>query len=136
MKRILILLFIISAFSFKVSNPALMKFDELKYNFGMLHQGDIVSHDFSFTNTGDEPIIITDAEVSCHCTTVTFPKQPVGKGQRGIIKVTYDSKSAIDRQERTVLIKSNASNAPVTLTFKCVVLKSRKDALGTKDSTK
>src|ERR1041385_5270226 len=104
----------LSGFSFRVSNPALMKFDEVKYNFGFIHQGDVVSHEFTFTNTGDEPLVITDAEVACKCTTVDFPKQPVAKGQKGIIKVTFDSKSAMDRQERTVLVKSNASNAPVT----------------------
>lgn len=123
MKRFFFLLLTISAFAFSVSNPAMMKFDELKYNFGFIHQGDIVSHEFKFINSGDEPLVIEDAEVSCHCTTVDFPKQPIAKGQSGIIKVTYDSKSAIDRQERTVIVKSNASNSPVTLTFKCVVLK-------------
>lgn len=123
MKRILVLLLLTGAFAFRISNPAVMTFDSVKHNFGMIRQGDIVSHEFTFTNTGDEPIIITEAEVTCHCTTVDFPKQPIAKGQKGIIKVTYDSKSAIDRQERTVIVKSNASNAPVTLTFKAVVLK-------------
>ena len=123
MKKLLLLVLLLSGFSLRVSNPAMMKFDEVKYNFGFIHQGDIVSHEFIFTNTGDEPIIISGAEVTCHCTTVDFPKQPVPKNGKGIIKVTYDSKSAIDRQERTVTLKSNASNAPVVLTFKCVVLK-------------
>lgn len=123
MKRLLFLFLLAGSFSFRVSNPAVMKFDEVKYNFGFIHQGDIVSHEFVFINTGDEPVIISDAEVTCHCTTVDFPKQPIPKNGKGTIKVTYDSKSAIDRQERTVTLKSNASNAPVTLTFKCVVLK-------------
>ncbi|CAN5855852.1 hypothetical protein BH11BAC7_BH11BAC7_13910 [soil metagenome] len=123
MKHILFLFLLVTAFSFRVSSPAAMTFDSVKHNFGMIHQGDIVVHEFTFTNTGDEPLIITDAEVTCHCTTVDFPKQPLAKGQKGIIKVTYDSKSAMDRQERTVIVKSNASNAPVTLTFKAVVLK-------------
>jgi hypothetical protein len=123
MKRFFFLLLSISTLAFRVSNPPAMKFEEVKYNFGFIHQGEIVSHEFKFTNSGDEPIIIEDAEVSCHCTTVDFPKQPIAKGQTGIIKVIYDSKSAIDRQERTVILKSNASNSPVTLTFKCLVLK-------------
>jgi hypothetical protein len=123
MRFLLFTFLFLSGFSFRVSNPAVMKFDEVKYNFNFIHQGDVVSHEFTFTNTGDEPLIITDAEVACKCTTVDYPKQPILKGQKGIIKVTYDSKSAMDRQERTVIVKSNASNAPVTLTFKCVVLK-------------
>ena len=123
MRFLLFAFLLFSGFSFRVSNPATMKADEVKFNFGFIHQGDVVSHEFTFTNTGDEPLVITDAEVTCKCTTVDFPKQPIPEGGKGIIKVTFDSKSAIDRQERTVLVKSNASNAPVTLTFKCVVLK-------------
>ncbi len=123
MKRFLAFVVLISVFAFRVSNPAAMTFDSVKHNFGMIHQGDIVSHEFTFTNTGDEPLIITEAEVSCECTKVDFPKQPIVKGQTGIVKVTFDSKSAMDRQERTVLVKSNASNAPAILTFKAIVLK-------------
>lgn len=126
MKRILVLSALLLSFSaFRVSNPAAIKFEETKHNFGFIHQGDIVSHEFSFTNTGDEPLMITDAEVTCECTKVDFPKQPVLKGAKGIVKVTFDSKSAMDRQERTVLIKSNATDSPTTLTFKCVVLKKK-----------
>jgi Protein of unknown function (DUF1573) len=126
MKQILsaILVFVLLS-GFRDSNSANMQFDDLKHNFGFLHQGDIVSHDFTFTNTGDEPLTISETEVNCKCTTVDFPKQPIMKGGKGTVKVTYDSKSAMDRQERTVIVKSNASNAPVTLTFKCVVLKKK-----------
>ena len=123
MKRLLAVLFLISVFAFRVSNPAALTFDSVKHNFGMIHQGDFVSHEYTFTNSGDEPLIISDAEVTCECTTVDFPKQPIAKGQKGIVKVTFDSKSAIDRQERTVIVKSNATNSPVTLTFKAIVLK-------------
>ena len=127
MKRNLFLLLLLplAFLSWRVSNPPAMTFTELKYNFGFIHQGDVVSHDFTFTNTGDEPILITETEVACECTKIVFPQQPIAKGQTGVIKVTFDSKSAIDRQERTVIVKSNAENAPVTLTFKCIVLKKK-----------
>jgi len=125
MKRILTISLLLIAFGFKVSNPAAMTFTEVKYNFGFIHQGDVVTHDFTFTNTGDEPIIITDATVTCKCTSTEFPKQPVLKGQTGVIKVTFNSENAIDRQERTVVVTSNATNSPVTLTYKCVVLKKK-----------
>lgn len=125
MKRIAALALLFIAFGFRTSNPAAMTFSEVKYNFGFIHQGDVVTHDFTFTNTGDEPVIITDAEVTCKCTSTEFPKQPILKGQTGIVKVTFNSANAIDRQERTVVVKSNAENAPITLTYKCVVLKKK-----------
>lgn len=126
MKRALLLLLLIAGLaSFRRMNTGTMNFDDTKYNFGFIHQGDIVTHDFVFTNSGEEPIVISDAEVACECTKVDYPKQPVPKGAKGTIKVTFDSKSAMDRQERTVLVKSNAANSPVKLTFKCVVLKKK-----------
>jgi hypothetical protein len=115
-------LMMVALCSFTVSAPVLT-FDELRHNFGFIRQGEIVSHEFTFTNTGDAPLIISETEVTCECTKVEFPKEPIAPKATGKIKVTFDSKSAIDRQERTVVVKSNASNSPVTLTFKCVVLK-------------
>lgn len=111
--------------AFTVAKPAEMKLEETKHNFGFIRQGDVVVHEFKFTNSGEEPLVISNAEVECTCTTVDFPRQPVMPGGKGIIKVTFDSKSTIDRQERTVIIASNAKNQPVTVTFKAVVLKKK-----------
>ena len=113
----------LSSFRYKPGTGAVMTFSETKHNFGFMRQGEVVSHEFSFTNTGDAPLIISECEVACTCTTVDFPKEPVAPKATAKIKVTFDSKSAIDRQERDVIVKSNATNSPQTLTFKCVVLK-------------
>lgn len=109
----------LSAFT-PVAGPV-MKFDETKHNFGFIRQGDIVSHEYTFTNTGDAPLIISECEVTCECTKVDFPKTPIAPKGTGTVKVTFDSKSAIDRQDRDVIVKSNAPTA--TISFKCVVLK-------------
>ena len=125
-KRILpILLVILVAAAFRPPGGAVITFDDMKYNFGFIHQGDVVTHEFTFTNSGDDALIISDATVECKCTTVEFPKEPIAKGAKGTIKVTFDSKAAIDRQERTVTVVSNATDSPATLTFKCVVLKAK-----------
>jgi Protein of unknown function (DUF1573) len=122
-QSIIILLIALLTFSFRnVTGPS-MRFDETKHNFGFIRQGEKVTHDYTFTNNGDAPLVISECEVTCECTKVVFPKEPVPKGGTGKISVTFDSKSAIDRQERDVIVKSNAVNSPQTLTFKCVVLK-------------
>src|ERR1044072_5082130 len=100
----------LSAFRVKPGTGPVMTVDDAKHNFGFIHQGDIVSHEFTFTNTGDSPLIISECEVACECTTVDFPKEPIPPKGTGKIKVTFDSKSAIDRQEREVIVKSNATN--------------------------
>lgn len=109
--------------SFRPGTGPVMTFAETKHSFGFIRQGEIVSHEFEFTNTGDGPLIIDSYEVACECTKVEFPKEPIAPKGTGKIKVTFDSKSAIDRQEREVIVKSNAANSPQTVVFKCVVLK-------------
>jgi hypothetical protein len=88
-----------------------------------LRQGAVAKHAYVFTNTGTAPLVISAAEVQCKCTTIDFPQKPVMPNATDSIVVTFDSKSTIDRQERTVVVTSNAVNSPVTLTFKAVVLK-------------
>ncbi|MGL5889041.1 MAG: DUF1573 domain-containing protein [Bacteroidia bacterium] len=124
MKRLLFfspLLILLAAFT--VSAEPQITFKETKYNFGFLRQGEIVKHSFVFTNTGSSPLVISKAEVQCECTKVDFPKKPVMPNATDSIVVTFDSKSTIDRQERTVTVSSNALNNPAVITFKAVVLK-------------
>jgi hypothetical protein len=111
------------AFKPKPTSGPQISFKETKHNFGILRQGEVVKHSFVFTNTGSSPLVIAKAEVQCECTKVEFPKKPVMPNAKDSIVVTFDSKSTIDRQERTVTVSSNAQNNPVQLTFKAVVLK-------------
>jgi hypothetical protein len=112
------------AVSFSQNKPgAHLKFDDTKKNGGFLKEGTPLVLEYKFTNTGTEPIIITDAKAACTCTTIDFPKQPIKPGEKGVIKVTFDTKGKMDRQDRTVELFSNAAGAPHQLRFKCVVLK-------------
>lgn len=117
------LISLLCAFKPKPASGPAMTFGETKHNFGFIRQGEVVSCEFEFTNTGDGPLLISECEVACECTKTEFPKEPVAPKATGKIKVTFDSKSAMDRQEREVIVKSNATNSPQTLVFKCVVLK-------------
>ncbi len=98
-----------------VANEATMKFDKDLYDFGKIKVGDKVSHTFSFTNTGNLPLIITDAVASCGCTTPEWPKQPVKPGEKGEIKVTFNSAGKKGRQDKLITITSN------TMPPQCVV---------------
>ena len=46
---------------------------------------------FEFKNTGNEPLIITNAKGSCGCTVPDWPKEPIAPGATGVIKVKYDT---------------------------------------------
>ena len=100
-----------------------LKFSETKNNFGLVKKGELVTMEYSFTNTGNQPAIITEAKVECSCTTVEFTKQPIAPNQSDKIVVKFDTKSVYDRQDRIIEIISNAKNSNQKIRFKGVVLK-------------
>ncbi len=86
---------------------AKFKFDKKEYNFGTVEVGTKVEHDFYFTNTGEVPMVITDANSTCGCTIPEIPKEPIAPGARGKVKVTFDSTGKIGMQDKHVTITAN-----------------------------
>lgn len=100
-----------------------MKFSDAKKNFGFVKQGKVVELKYELTNTGDQPLLISDYKVECSCTTVDLPKAPILPKQKATIVVHFDTKTVYDRQDRGVEIISNAGKATQKIRFKGVVLK-------------
>ncbi len=63
-----------------------------EFNFGEIEEGEKVTHEFKFKNTGSEPLVISKAQGSCGCTVPDWPKEPIPPGEEGTIKVVYDSR--------------------------------------------
>jgi len=75
---------------------------------------------FEFTNTGAEPLLITDAHATCGCTTPEKPTGPIAKGESSRLVVNYDTKR-VGPFTKTVTVSTNTSE-PVVLTIKGNVL--------------
>ena len=99
-------------------NQAEIKFEVEEYNFGTIKQGAKVNFDFSFTNAGKEPLIISQAQGSCGCTVPVWPKEPIAKGGKGVIHVEYNSAGKMGLQSVTVTITSNAREGTKSLYLK------------------
>jgi hypothetical protein len=63
---------------------------------------------FEFTNTGDEPLIITNVQSSCGCTVPSKPTEPIPPGKTGKIEVKYNMHTGPIR--KTITVESNAVN--------------------------
>ncbi len=100
------------------ANKPAFKFDNDVYNFGTIKQGEKVEHEFVFTNTGNEPLVITRATGSCGCTVPVWPKEPIRKGESAKIKVTFNSAGKQGMQDKTITINSNAADNPKVLHIK------------------
>ena len=90
---------------------AKIKFDKEVHDYGTIKNGADGTCTFDFTNTGNQPLIISNAKGSCGCTVPSWPKEPVNPGQTATITVKYDTKrtGAINK---SVTITSNAVNEP------------------------
>lgn len=95
------------------SSNAEIKFEKEIHDFGKIKQYSDATYFFKFTNTGTEPLIITDAKGSCDCTVPEWPKQPIRPGESATIKVKYDTKK-VGLFNKTVTITSNARNESVS----------------------
>lgn len=103
-------------------NGPVMTWDKSTHDFGNIVQGDVVEHTFKFTNTGTEPLIITNVQVSCGCTTPKgWPRDPVMPGGTGELTVAFNSTGKMGAQTKPVTIISNAVN-DTRIVFNTVVL--------------
>ncbi|MEO9965074.1 MAG: DUF1573 domain-containing protein [Reichenbachiella sp.] len=103
-------------------------FSEESHDFGTINEGDVVEHVFEFTNTGDAPLIISSAAGSCGCTVPEWPKEPIGVGEKGEIKVKFNSRKKPGVQNKTVTITSNTFPKQKRIKIKANVTPAPKDA--------
>lgn len=102
-----------------------IKFDEPRHDFGTLTSGDKAKHKYEFTNTGDEPLVISNVKASCGCTAPSYSKEPVAPGERGFIDVVY-SASGKGSVSKNVTITANTEPAKTMIYLKANVVKKEK----------
>ena len=84
-------------------------FAEMEHNYGTIVKGGDGNCEFTFTNTGDEPLVLSNVRASCGCTTPSWTQKPVMPGKTGSIKVRYNTNN-VGGFTKTVTITSNAVN--------------------------
>lgn len=103
----------------KVVNPnaPVMTFESEVVDYGTIEQGADGVREFKFTNTGKEPLIISNSRGSCGCTVPTWPKEPIKPGESSVIKVKYDTKR-LGPINKSVTITSNAVQGTMVVRIK------------------
>lgn len=99
------------------------EFEEEQHDFGTIKEGDVVEHVFAFKNTGEAPMIISDAKATCGCTVPEWPKEPIPVGESGEIKVRFNSKNKPGVQNKTVTLTSNTWPTTKRIRIKANVVK-------------
>lgn len=98
------------------------RFDHEKWNFGdVAEDGGKVEHTFVFTNVSSKPVVILDVTSGCGCTTPSYSRKPVMRGEKGEIVVSFDPMNRPGHFSKGISVQISGSTEPVTLLVEGVV---------------
>ena len=95
-----------------------MDFRDSVFHFGTIRDGEVVTHEFEFSNNGKMPLIISNASAACGCTVAEYPREPVAPGGVGKIKVQFNSAGKPGIQEKSVALTTNSTRGLHVLTMR------------------
>lgn len=102
---------------------AIIGWENQSHDFGEIQQGEKVEHTYTLVNQGTEPLVITNIQVTCGCTTPKgWPRDPIAPGQKADITVAFNSAGKFGRQNKVVTIISNAVGGPSQIKFSAMIL--------------
>ena len=119
MKRALFLLVLLPCFAAHSLQGQLLQelaFNETTHDFGSIKEVEgPVEYEFVFTNTGSNPITVTNVRASCGCTTPGWTKEEVAPGENGFVKARYDPKNRPGPFKKSLTITTNGTQESYVL---------------------
>lgn len=107
--------------SAKNMTPSDISWKENSHDFGDIEKGKPASHDFVFTNTTKETVLITNVKASCGCTATKYTKTPIKPGETGSITATYNA-ARPGSFNKQVTVTTSDSDVNKVLTIKGKVI--------------
>jgi len=106
-----------------IAGPSIVVVDPV-YDFGVVVEGDAVTHTFIIENRGDEPLRITNVVAGCGCTTTSLLVSVLEPGRGVRLGVDLSTSGYAGLQiSKNVYIKSNDPDKPqIALTIKGTVV--------------
>lgn len=111
-KMILMTLMLVCGMTMTMAQkPAQIKFDKTTHNFGSFSESNPkVTCTFTYTNVGEQPLVVNQAIASCGCTVPEYTKTPVQPGEKGEIKVTYNGAGKFPGHfKKSITIRTNGA---------------------------
>lgn len=103
------------------STVGIFEFGAMEHDFGTIAEGEVIEHSFNFKNTGQAPLVISNIQASCGCTSPDWTKAPIKPGDEGFVKVVFNSAGKSGVQSPTVTIQANTSPNVTRLRLKGTV---------------
>jgi hypothetical protein len=107
----------------QTDNAPVITFDSSTCNFGTLAIGEKFPHTFRFTNNGKSPLLITQVNPSCGCTTAKdWPQSPIAPGEVGQISVEFNSTGNSGKIDKSISVLTNCIPAVHVLRIQGMVV--------------
>lgn len=107
---LLVLSFTASAFAQTESktNGPVIEFDKETHDYGTVYVNGDGNCVFTFTNKGNEPLVLSNVRAGCGCTVPEWPREPVLPGKNAQIKVKYTTLNRPHTINKTIVVTSNS----------------------------
>lgn len=104
----------------------IMHFDDTTHNFGTVNEGEKLVHEFTFTNTGKSPLLISGAIGTCGCTVADYPREPIAPGKTAVMKTIFNTEGKPGHQEKGITISANTEIGTQYLSIQADVTPAKK----------
>lgn len=101
--------------------PSQLKWEKETHEFGTIEQGKPVSYEFSFTNTTNKDVTLTNVKASCGCTATNYTKTAIKPGEKGTVTATYNAAAGGTFHKTVTVVTSEENAAPKVITIKGTV---------------
>jgi hypothetical protein len=108
--NLILILFSVSLYAQQIFPQ--IEFDSTTIDYGTIENGSDGERVFSFTNTGNADLIITNVKSSCGCTIPKKPEDPIAPGESSEIVVRYDT-NRVGPFRKTITVSTNQENDPI-----------------------
>lgn len=101
----------------------IISFDDTLAELGIITEGTEREHSYWFTNDGEAPLLLTDVSTSCGCTLAErWPRAPLQPGERGSIKIRFDSRGRVGTNHKEIYVVTNAVPSTTKLSLTAEVI--------------
>ena len=115
MKKLIALFALVLGFAFSSNAQGVLKFKQEKHDFGTITEGTVATYSFEFTNTGKTPVVISNVQPSCGCTTPDWTREPIMPGKTGKVTAAYNSAGRPGNFNKTVTVINNGQVSQIVL---------------------
>ena len=109
---VFLFMFIITGSAAVIEKVPRIEFEMTEKDFGNVKQGEVFNHIFKFKNTGDAPLLIRRVRTTCGCTAALVSDRTVEPGEKGEIKVAFNTAGYSGEQRKYIYVESNDPREP------------------------